>query len=394
MRSADAAHFTLDPRLVFLNHGSFGACPKAIQDAQTAIRAELEADPLGFFEALPERIDVARREAAALVLADPAGFVFVRNATMGVNAVLQSFPLAAGDEVLTTDHAYAACKNALTYWAGRAGAIVRVASVPFPIAHEDEVLAAIEAAVTPRTRLAMIDHVTSPTGLVFPIERIVRSLEARGVAVLVDGAHAPGMVPLALDRMAPSFYTGNFHKWICAPKGAAMLWVREDRRAQMHPTSISHGFTARTSRGALHDEFDWTGTDDPSPWLLVGQAARTMAEMAGSLGALMQSNRALALEARQILTTKLGIAPPAPESMIGTLVAVPLPPRADAAEGRDPLYEALTARGFRVPVMPWPTPRSRMLRISAQRYNDRSEYEALADAVISLRGHVVTASTD
>ncbi len=385
MRSPDARHFVLDPALIFLNHGSFGACPKTILDAHTALRLEWERDPLGFFDGLEERIDAARDEAAALVGADPRGFVFVRNATMGVNAVLQSFPIAPGDALLTTDHAYAACKNALDHWAHRAGAEVVVAKIPFPIAHEDEALAAIEAAVTPKTKLAMIDHVTSPTGIVLPIERIVRRLEDRGVAVLVDGAHAPGMVPLAIDRMAPSFYTGNFHKWICAPKGAAMLWVREDRRARMHPTSISHGYTARTRRGALQDEFDWTGTDDFSPWLLVGQAARTMAEMAGSMSALMESNRALALEARRILSGKLGIVPPAPESMIATLVAMPLAPRTDDGSGRDPLYDALFARNFRVPVMPWPGPRDRLLRISAQRYNHVSEYEALADAVLELR---------
>jgi isopenicillin-N epimerase len=348
-------------------------------------RLEWERDPLGFFDGLEERIDAARNEAAALVGADPRGFVFVRNATMGINAVLQSFPIAPGDALLTTDHAYAACKNAIDHWAHRAGAEVVVAKIPFPITHEDEAVTAIDAAVTPKTKLAMIDHVTSPTGIVLPIERIVRRLEDRGVAVLVDGAHAPGMVPLAIDRMAPSFYTGNFHKWICAPKGAAMLWVREDRRTRMHPTSISHGYTARTRRGAFQDEFDWTGTDDFSPWLLVGQAARTMAEMAGSMSALMESNRALALVARRILSERLGVAPPAPESMIATLVALPLAPRTDDGSGRDPLYDALFAQHFRVPVMPWPGPRDRLLRISAQRYNHVSEYEALADAVLALR---------
>ena len=385
MRPADADRFVIDPSLVFLNHGSFGACPRRVLDAQSAIRLAWESDPLGFYDTLHDRIDAARREVAALVGADPAGFVFVRNATMGVNAVMQSFPLSAGDEVLTTDHAYAACTNALRYWARRSGADVILARVPFPLAHEDEVVSAIESAITPRTRLAMIDHVTSPTGLVLPIERIVRTLEARGVSVLVDGAHAPGMVPLAIDRMAPSFYTGNFHKWLCAPKGSAMLWVREDHRGATHPTSISHGNTARTPRGALHDEFDWTGTDDPSPWLVVPECARVLSEMAGSFDALMAGNRALALEARRILTTKLGVAPPAPESMIGTLVAVPLRAREDDGEGVDPLYTALFARRFRVPVMPWPTPRDRILRVSAQRYNDASQYEALADAVLALR---------
>jgi isopenicillin-N epimerase len=385
MRSADADRFVIDPSLTFLNHGSFGACPRRVLEAQSELRLAWERDPLGFYDGLHDRIDATRREIAALVGADAAGFVFVRNATMGVNAVMQSFPLRPGDEVLTTDHAYAACRNALAYWTGRAGASVITARIPFPIAHQDDAVVAIESAVTPRTRLAMIDHVTSPTGLVLPIERIVRSLEARGVSVLVDGAHAPGMVPLAIDRMAPSFYTGNFHKWLCAPKGSAMLWVRADHRAAMHPTSISHGFTARTPRSALHDEFDWTGTDDPSPWLVLPECVRVLIEMAGSLDRLMEDNRVLALEARRILTTKLGVAPAAPESMIGTLVAVPLRARSDDRDGVDPLYAALFERRFRVPIMPWPGPRDRILRVSAQRYNDASQYEALADAVVELR---------
>jgi len=260
--------------------------------------------------------------------------------------------------------------------------------VPFPLASEDEVVDAITRAVTPRTRLAMIDHVTSPTGLVWPIARIVKELEARGVAVLVDGAHAPGMVPLAIAQMAPSFYTGNFHKWIGAPPGAAMLWAREDRRAHLHPTSISHGYVARSPRGRLFDEFDWTGTDDFSPWLLVGEAARALAETSGgSLERVMADNRALALEARRILTTKLGVEAPAPESMIETLVALPVAARSDESSGIDPVYQALFARGFRVPIMPWPTGRDRLLRVSAQRYNDASQYEALADAVLELRAN-------
>ncbi len=384
MRSPDARHFALQGDIVMLNHGSFGACPRTILDRHDALRREWESDPIGAFERLEERLDAARNEVAALVGADPAGFVFVRNSTSGVNAVLQSFPLRAGDAVLTTDHAYPACHNALAHWAGRAGARVVVARVPFPIAAPDEVMEAIERAWTSDVRLALVDHVTSPTGLVLPIAPIVRWLEERGTAVLVDGAHAPGMVPLAVRELGASYYTGNFHKWLCAPKGAAMLYAREDRRAGLHPTSISHGLTARTARGALHDEFDWTGTDDFAPWLLVAESARTMAAMAGSLEALRESNRALALDARRILSRTLGIAPAAPESMIGALVAVPLGERPDAGPGRDPLYDALFARGFRVPVFPWPTPRHRVLRVSAQRYNHASEYEALAEAVRGL----------
>jgi isopenicillin-N epimerase len=378
MRSPLADRFVLDPSLVFLNHGSFGACPKVVLDAQTELRARMEADPLAFFDRdLPELLDTARRAVAKLVSADPEGLVFVRNASSGVNAVLQSFALSAGDAVLTTDHAYPACRNALAHWAGRAGAELLVAKVPYPLEHPDQVVHAITKAATPRVKLAMIDHVTSPTGLVFPITEIVSALEARGIAVLVDGAHAPGMVPLDLDAMAPSFYTGNFHKWLCAPKGAAMLWVRRDRREGLHPTTISHGYTATTKRSRFLEEFDWTGTDDFSAPLLVPEAARVMAEMSGSLERLAAENRALALAARRVLADALEVPMPAPDSMIGSLASLPIPARTDTDTGRDPLYLALFEERFRVPIFPWPGPRDRVLRVSAQRYNDLSQYEAL-----------------
>lgn len=382
MRSSLADRFVLDPSLVFLNHGSFGACPKRVLDAQNEIRMRMEADPLGFFDRdLPDLLDAARHDVAKLVSADPEGLAFVRNASSGVNAVLQSFPLASGDAVLTTDHAYPACRNALAHWAGRAGAELLVAKVPYPLERSDQVLDAIVAAVKPNVKLALIDHVTSPTGLVFPIEAIVSTLEARGIAVLVDGAHAPGMVPLAIDRMAPSFYTGNFHKWLCAPKGAAMLWVRRDRRDGLHPTTISHGYTASTSRSRFLEEFDWTGTDDPSAPLCVPEAARVMAEMSGSLEQLAADNRSLALAARKVLCDGLGVPPPAPDSMVGSLASLPIASRTDAGTGRDPLYLALFEQRFRVPIFPWPGPRDRVLRVSAQRYNHVSEYEALLVAV-------------
>jgi isopenicillin-N epimerase len=382
MRSSLADRFVLDPSIVFLNHGSFGACPRRVLEAQDEIRARMEADPLAFFERdLPELLDAARLAVARIVSADPEGLAFVRNASSAVNAVLQSFPLANGDAVLTTDHAYPACHNALVHWAGRAGAHVVVAKVPYPLEHPDQVLEAITRAATPDVKLAMIDHVTSPTGLVVPIEAIVGALEARGIPVLVDGAHAPGMVPLALDAMAPSFYTGNFHKWLCAPKGAAMLWVRRDRREGLHPTTISHGYTASTCRSRFLEEFDWTGTDDPSAPLCVPEAARVMAEMSGSLEALASDNRSLALAARRVLCERLGVPIPAPDSMVGSLASLPLPRRTDDGTGRDPLYLALFEQGFRVPIFPWPDRHGRVLRVSAQRYNDLSEYEALGAAV-------------
>lgn len=376
------ARFALDPSLRHLNHGSFGACLREVLAAQDRVRARMEADPLRFFERdAPESIERARAAIAALLGADPAGTVFVRNATQAVNAVVQSLPFSPGDEILTTDHAYSACRNALVHWGGRGGAKVVVARVPFPLASAAEITDAIVAAVGPRTRLAMIDHVTSPTGLVFPIAAIVRELEGRGVPVLVDGAHAVGMVPVDLGALGASWYTSNLHKWLCLPKGCAILHVREDRRAGLHPTSVSHGLGQ-----GLHAEFDWTGTDDPSPWMVVPEAIAALEGLVdGGLPALMARNRVLALEAQGWLAEALGVARPAPPETIAALVSVPLPPRADAAAlephaGRDPLRAKLEeVLGARVPFFPWPAPPARLLRVSVQAYVAPEDLRAVAD---------------
>jgi isopenicillin-N epimerase len=192
----------LDVRVTFLNHGSFGACPTEVLRYQAALRDEMEAEPVRFLSReLDGRLDAARARLASFVGADPDDLAFVANATSGVNAVLRSLVLQPGDELLTTDHVYNACRNTLEFVARRAGARVIVAGVPFPLSSPDEVVEAVMAKVTRRTRLALLDHVTSPTGLVLPIERMIARLDERSVEVLVDGAHAPGMVPLDLRAL-------------------------------------------------------------------------------------------------------------------------------------------------------------------------------------------------
>jgi isopenicillin-N epimerase len=380
--------WALDPAVTFLNHGSFGACPTEVLRHQADLRAEMEAEPVRFLSReLDDRLDVARAALAAFVGADPDDLAFVANATGGVNAVLRSRVFAAGDELLTTDHVYNACRNTLDFVASGSGARVVVATVPFPVAAPASVVEAVLAKVTPRTRLALLDHVTSPTGLVLPIERLIAELSGRGVDVLVDGAHAPGMVPLDLGRLGATYYSGNCHKWLCAPKGSAFLWVRRDRQPDVRPLTISHGANAvRPERSRFRLEFDWTGTDDPTPWLVVPKAIEYLgALLPGGWPALMARNRALALEARRRLCAAAGTEPPCPDEMIGSLASIVLPEgptQAVAWRRPDPLQHRLfESWGIEVPVMTWPAAPRRLVRISAQLYNQREHYARLAEAL-------------
>ena len=246
-------HWALDPAASFLNHGSFGACPTAVLAEQSRLRAQMESDPVRFLARdLWRRLDEASAALGAFIGADGADLAFVTNATAGVNAVLRSLAFKPGDEILITDHAYEACAEAARYVAGRSGARVVVAQVPFPITSTAIVRDAVLAAASPRVRLAMLDHVTSSTALVWPIKELIERLSERGIDTLVDGAHAPGMLALDIDSLAPAYYAGNCHKWICAPKGAGFLYVREDLQGTVLPTTrYGHRQVSNFNRAAL-----------------------------------------------------------------------------------------------------------------------------------------------
>jgi isopenicillin-N epimerase len=387
--SADAglSDWALDPDVIQLNHGSFGATPVPVLAEQDRWRREFEANPTGFVVRVMEpAIDAARAALASLVGADVVDLVFLTNATMGVNTVIRSLDLDRGDELLTTDHTYNACRNVLDHVAVRTGSVVVTAPVPFPLDSPEEVVASILGAATERTRFALLDHVTSPTGLVLPIEEVIRPLEAAGVRVMIDGAHGPGMVPLDLSTLGASYYTGNCHKWLCSPKGSGFLWARRGLADSLIPPVISHGWNdPRTERPRFHLLFDYMGADDPTAHLALPAAIEFLSMLhPHGLPGLMERNRRLALEVRTRLCDLLQIEAPAPDSMIGSLAAVPLPDAwGEPVPGFiDPLGPGLFERHrIQIPVFIWPSWPRRNIRISAAPYNTLDDYDPLLEAL-------------
>ena len=403
--------WALDPTVTYLNHGSFGACLKAILEVQRGWRDKLEAHPVRFLaRELEELLDWTRSEIGAFVGADADDLALLQNATAGINTVLRSIEFNRGDEILVTDHAYNSSLNAVRYAAARAGARVVLARVPFPSDGPDEVFEAVIRAVTPNTKLAMIEHVTSPTALVLPVERLVPALAERGVDVLIDGAHGPGMLPIRLREWKPAYYAGTTHKWVCAPKGTAFLYVRRDRQAGIKPLVISSGSNdTRMSRSKFRLEFDWMGTMDPSGFITVPATIDALGEMMpGNWPALRQHNHKLAIEARSVLSAMLRTPLQSPDEMIGAMAVVRLPggplPRPETLRRIALIEGALRGRRVEVPLITWPCPWlvdsgdldpdtefDLLVRISAQAYNNLGQYQRLASILAGFAGNPTAA---
>ncbi|MBF2063441.1 MAG: aminotransferase class V-fold PLP-dependent enzyme [Calothrix sp. C42_A2020_038] len=378
-------HWLLDRNVTFLNHASFGACPRPVLEVQTRLRSQLENEPLRFFGREWEPLlDNSRKKLAEFVGADAEDLVFLPNATTGVNAVLRSLKFSPDDELLTTNHEYNACCNALMFVASRVNARVVVADVPFPIESPEQVIQAVLAKVSSRTRLVLLDHVTSQTGLIFPIQQLVKKLQSLNIDVLVDGAHAPGMLPLNLQVIGADYYTGNCHKWLCAPKGAAFLFVKRDKQSRIRPLTISHGANSTfTHKSRFQLEFDWMGTDDPTAYICVGEAIQFMDSLLpGGWNELMQRNHDLVLQARQIVCETLDMMPPCPENMIGSMATLLAPASLSANYTYISLHDELFDKyGIEVQVVPWHQQPKLLIRISAQIYNTLDQYYRLAKAI-------------
>jgi isopenicillin-N epimerase len=381
--------WNLDRSFTFLNHGSYGATPKSIVEERYRLLLHIESEPVRYYSReIDSLLAKARQRLASFLGADPEGLVFVPNATTGVNTVLRSLHFRPGDDILVTDHVYNACNNAAQFVAKKAGANVVTVHIPFPIRSPETVMELVLAGITPRTRLVLIDHVTSPTALVFPIGDIIKELRPKGVEVMVDGAHAPGMLPLNLKDLGAAYYTGNCHKWLCAPKGSAFLYLREDVRSGIRPLTISHGAnSARTDKSFLHLEFDWTGTDDYTPYALIPSCIDFLESLyPGGITELMARNYEMALWAMDYLCGRLDGPAPCPADMLGSMASVPVLPLGEPPPGRgvapDPIHERLFQE-FRieVPIVRWPSSGRRLVRVSAQAYNTQEDYKYLAEAL-------------
>ena len=362
----------LDPDFLTVNHGSYGATPREVLTAQSEWRRRMEAQPTRFFaRELPGALREAAGTLAKFLGAATGDIAFVPNATTGANAVLRSMQFAPGDEILHASHVYNAVRNTISYVAERSGAKIVVAEVPFPRPDKAAILKNIERAISKRTRIAVIDHITSPSGMILPIAEIVALCKAAGVPILVDGAHGPGQVPLDLPRLGADWYVGTCHKWLAAPKGCGFLYARADRRADLHPVTISHGYG-----DGFTVEFDWTGTIDPSAFLSLPAAIAFWQKLGGP--ELMKRNHELVVQAGGLLAARLGTELGACEESMGSMASVRLPldlpsKRAEALKVRAALQEA------RIDSPVHPLAGGLWLRLSAYAYNEPGDYERLAE---------------
>ncbi len=364
------AEFALDPGRIYLNHGAYGAVPRTVRAAQDRWRDECERDPTVFFrDTMPEALRRAAGHVAQRFGGAAEDWVFAENATQAIGGILASLALAPGDAILTTSHAYGAIDKAMRQWAARRGAEFHAAELPAFLTCDDEVIETVTAAFTPRTRLLVIDHIVSRLACIFPVAEIVKRAKARGIAVLVDGAHAPGQIPLGVPSLGADWYTGNAHKWFFAPRGCGLLWTAPPRQAETRPAVLSWGADEGYAKA-----FDWIGTRDVSPWLAFAAAAEAHDRFGGP--ALMARNRALAADAAEML----GFPATAPAAMRAAMAALALPACPLAPE----ILQARLSREFALSVPVYAIDDRVFIRISAQTYNLPADYESLARALRAL----------
>jgi isopenicillin-N epimerase len=374
------AHFQLDPDIVFLNHGSFGATPRPVFAAYQEWQRRLERQPVRFFqhELLPLLHD-ARSALAAALHADPLDLVFVHNATVGVNTVARSLHLQPGDEILTTNHEYGACSNAWELVCRQTGARYMRQPIDLPATTPEAIVAQLWAGVTPHTRVIYLSHITSPTALTLPVAAICARARAEGILTVVDGAHAPGQIDLDLTALDADVYTGNLHKWLCAPKGAGFLWVRRDVQPRIEPLVVSWGYGPERSMFEDSDfvsALQWQGTGDYSAYLAVPAAIQFQAEH--DWPAVRARCHDLLRNTLDRIAARTGLSPVYPHDagFYHQMAFAPIPPQPDLPAFKQRLYDAYR---IEIPGIAWQGRQA--VRISVQGYNTEADLDVLVDAL-------------
>lgn len=364
-----AEQYLLDQDITFLNHGSYGACPRPVFERYQQWQRELESNPVLFIgRRLPALLDEARERLGRFVGTEADNVIFVPNATHGINIIVRSLNLGPGDEVLTTDHEYGAVNNTWNFNCGKWGARYVNQPIPTPIADPQDVVEQLWAGVTERTKVIAISHITSPTALLMPVEEICKRAREAGIITVIDGAHAPGQVDLDLEAMGVDYYVGNAHKWLSSPKGAGFLYARTERQEVLEPLVVSHGWRRDNStRTQFLDYFSWVGTDEPAAYLSVPAAIDFQEE--NDWGTVRRACHALNLEAHHRILELSDAAPLSPDSMWVQLCSTPLPGRASDYQSLWDEYRVI------VPVLEWNG--QTMVRTSIQAYNSPEDVDRL-----------------
>lgn len=371
----------LESNMTFLNNGSFGATPTVVLNEQRQWQERLEQQPVHFvMHELPVALRNAATEMGGFIGADGEDIVFVDNASTAVNAVIRSLigHLQPGDELLTTSHVYNAVRQTMLYICSLTGAVYKEVYVPFPVESPAQVIECIKNGITNRTRFAIFDHITSSTGIVFPVQEITQLCKEHGIWVMIDGAHAPGMIPLNIMEIGADWYTGNFHKWLFAPKGSAFLYAAKDKQSITHSTIISHGY-----KQGFHAEFDFNGTKDWSSYLSAPAGLKFFRELGGD--AIRTYNNALTLQARELLISVLPQTLPAPAEMLASLATIILPvlPEQDILKQTFAIHDMFWDE-HRIEVPIFPLAGNILLRVAVQCYNDLSEYKHLTEVLQTM----------
>lgn len=390
-RITEPARFPVREGLTQLNNGSYGCCPEVVGAAQTELRRRLEADPVHFFKNDLEHYSDDSREAIGRFINAPAqDLALIANGTVAVSTVLRNLDLKAGDEILITDHEYMATMNELDQLTKETGAVVIKAPIPFPSVDSDQVVDTILGAVTPKTKLVLVSHICSASALVLPVERIVPELRAQGIDVFLDGAHTPGQIPLDIEKLNPTWYAASCHKWLATPKGTGFIYASKDRQVGFKPLALScRVHELRDDRQPFLCDFDYMGTNDYTGNLVVPVAIQHMgsqlpsSESQSGWDALYKRNHDLVVEGASLICDAIGIKQQVPESMIGTMVGIPLPGQVTKGEiYDDALWDALyTKHNIQVPVWALPGIHPRVMRVSAQLYNTIEDFKKLSEAI-------------